>query len=140
MSPPPVLEFRRIEGTKEGELQPDVKDDPDHHRPDDGQRDVAPGVAGLPSERDSLLEALVGEDDTPDAKSAQNARDPERGEATLGGEVGGIEGHGYEHYDGEEGDRDLPYHDGVVGLRQAPHTEEVYDGEYTHECNGKDDT
>jgi hypothetical protein len=40
---------------------------------------------------------------------------------------------------GEEGDRDLPDHDRVVGLRQVAHTQEVYDGEYSHECHGHDD-
>src|SRR5918993_4734194 len=136
----PFLNSSGWRAPKEGELQPDVKDEPDRHRPDYGQRDVAPRIAGLPSQLDGLFEALVGKDYTPDAKGAKNARDPERGEATLGGKVGGIEGHDYQHGDGEEGDRDLPYHDRVVGLRKAPHTQEIYDGEYTHEGHGKDDT
>src|ERR687889_1298034 len=125
---------------KESELQPDEENAPDYHRADNGQRDVAPGVAGLPSELYGLLEALVGEDYTPDAKGAQDARDPERGEAALGGEVRAVEGRDYEHDDGEEGDRDLPDHDHVVGLRQAADTKEVNDGEHTHEYNGKDDS
>src|SRR5215203_5382936 len=75
----------------------------------------------------------------PATPGAQDARDPERGEAALfGGEVRAVEGRDYEHDDGEEGDRDLPDHDHVVGLRQAADTKEVNDGEHTHEYNGKD--
>src|SRR5215207_3277367 len=82
-----------MNGAEEGELQPDVQDGPDQHRRDNGQRDVTTRVAGFPSELDGLLEALVSEDYAPGGYSAQNARDPERGEAALGGKVGGVEGH-----------------------------------------------
>jgi hypothetical protein len=109
-----------MEGAYEGELQPYVKDDPDHHRPDDGQRDVAPGVTGLPSELDGLLEALIGEHYTPDAEGAKNTRNPERGEATLGGKVGGVEGHDYEDDDGEEGDRDFQIMMALLDFARLP--------------------
>src|SRR5215210_2590486 len=85
---PPVFElFLGIEGTKESDLQCDVQDDPDRHRADDGERDVALRVLGLCPELDGLLEALVGEYYPPEGYRAQHALNPVGGEAAGRGEV-----------------------------------------------------
>src|SRR3712207_1496629 len=128
-----------MQRAQEDDLQPDVHNCADQHRPDDGERDVASRVTGLPSELDDLLEAQVGEDYAPGGYSAQDALDPERGEAPGRGEVGGVEGQDHQGEYGEEGDGDLPHRDRVVGLRQAGHAKEVYDRKQGHQHHGHDD-
>src|SRR5215210_4886006 len=85
---PAVLElFLGIEGAQESDLQQDIQDDPDRHRADNGEWDVALRVVGLCSELYGLLETLVGEDYPPEGYGAQHPLHPVRGEAAGSGEV-----------------------------------------------------
>src|SRR5829696_6533701 len=85
---PAVLElFLGIEGAQESDLQQYIQDDPDRHRADNGEWDVALRVVGLCSELYGLLETLVGEDYPPEGYGAQHPLNPVRGEAAGSGEV-----------------------------------------------------